>query len=128
MDDLVDENLPNHALNIQREVAQKFRNLGIGVMGIQDMFIKLGLTYGKPESIRVLENIMKTIIQSAIEASASLALQRGVFPEYSEKMVDSEFYKNTGLDYVDSDRFKNGGLRNSTLLSVAPTGLMIGSV
>lgn len=122
MDDLVDENLPNHALNIQREVAQKFRNLGVGVMGIQDMLIKLGLTYGKPESIQPLEYIMKTIIQSAIEASHSLALQRGAFPEYSEKMFDSEFCKNAGLDYVAIDRFKKGGLRNSTLLSVAPTG------
>lgn len=122
MDDLVDENLSNHALDIQREVAQKFRNLGVGVMGIQDMFIKLGLTYGKPESIQVLENIMKTIIQSAIEASASLALQRGVFPEYSEKMFDSEFCKNTGLDHVAINNFKKAGLRNSTLLSVAPTG------
>lgn len=122
MDDLVDENLPNHALNIQREVAQKFRNLGVGVMGIQDMLIKLGLTYGKPESIQALEYIMKTIIQSAIEASHSLALQRGSFPEYSEKMFDSEFCKNTGLDYVAIDRFKKGGLRNSTLLSIAPTG------
>lgn len=120
MDDLVDENLQNHALNIQREVAKKFRNLGIGVMGIQDMFIKLGLTYGKPESIRVLDNIMKTIIQSAIKASHNLALQRGSFPEYSEKIFDSEFYKNTGLGYVDN--FKKDGLRNSTLLSVAPTG------
>ena len=122
MDDLVDENLPNHALNTQREVAQKFRNLGVGVMGIQDMLIKLGLTYGKPESIQALEYIMKTIIQSAIEASHSLALQRGSFPEYSEKMFDSEFCKNTGLDDVAIDRFKKGGLRNSTLLSIAPTG------
>jgi ribonucleoside-diphosphate reductase alpha chain len=89
MDDLVDENLSNHALNIQREVAQKFRNLGVGVMGIQDMLIKLGLTYGKPESIQALEYIMKTIIQSAIEASHSLAVQRGSFPEYSERK-----YKN----------------------------------
>ena len=122
MDDLVDENLPNHALNTQREVAQKFRNLGVGVMGIQDMLIKLGLTYGKPESIQALEYIMKTIIQSAIEASHSLALQRGSFPEYSEKMFDSEFCKNAGLDDVAIDRFKKGGLRNSTLLSIAPTG------
>jgi ribonucleoside-diphosphate reductase alpha chain len=122
MDDLVDENLPNHALNMQREVAQKFRNLGVGVMGIQDMLIKLGLTYGKPESIQALEYIMKTIIQSAIEASHSLAVQRGSFPEYSERMFDSEFCKNTGLDYVAIDRFKKGGLRNSTLLSIAPTG------
>ena len=122
MDDLVDENLPNHALNTQREVAQKFRNLGVGVMGIQDMLIKLGLTYGKPESIQALEYIMKTIIQSAIEARHSLALQRGSFPEYSEKMFDSEFCKNTGLDDVAIDRFKKGGLRNSTLLSIAPTG------
>ena len=122
MDDLVDENLPNHALDIQREVAQKFRNLGIGVMGIQDMFIKLGFTYGKPESIQALDCIMKVIIQSAIEASSILALERGVFPEYSEKMFDSEFCKNLELDPTTISNFKRTGLRNSTLLSIAPTG------
>lgn len=122
MDDLVDENLSNHALEIQRKVAQKFRNLGIGVMGIQDMFIKLGLTYGSAESIKALEDIMRNIIQLVIYSSHILAVKRGAFPEYSDKMFDSEFYKNTGCDTFATNQFKHGGLRNSTLLSIAPTG------
>lgn len=122
MDDLVDENLPNHALDIQREVARKFRNLGIGVMGIQDMFIKLGLIYGSPESIKVLDEIMQSVIRLAIYSSSVLAVKRGSFPEYSETMFNSTFYKNTEYGVFETDQFKSMGLRNSTLLSIAPTG------
>lgn len=118
MDDIVQENLPNHALDEQRDVATRFRNLGIGVMGIQDMLIKLGLVYGSEESLVSLYKIMKFVAQEAVLASAKLAETRGAFPEYSEAIFKSQFFKNLGLR---EECFPHG-LRNSTLLSVAPTG------
>lgn len=118
MDDIVQENLPNHALDEQRDVATRFRNLGIGVMGIQDMLIKLGLTYGSEESLVSLNKIMKFVAQEAVLASAKLAETRGAFPEYSKAIFESTFFKNLGLR---EECFPHG-LRNSTLLSVAPTG------
>jgi ribonucleoside-diphosphate reductase alpha chain len=118
MDDIVQENLPNHALDEQRDVATRFRNLGIGVMGIQDMLIKLGLTYGSEESLVSLNKIMKFVAQEAVLASAKLAETRGAFPEYSKAVFESTFFKNLGLR---EECFPHG-LRNSTLLSVAPTG------
>lgn len=118
MDDIVQENLPNHALDEQRDVATRFRNLGIGVMGIQDMLIKLGLVYGSEESLESLYKIMKFVAQEAVLASAKLAETRGAFPEYSSNIFASTFFKNLGLR---EECFPHG-LRNSTLLSVAPTG------
>jgi ribonucleoside-diphosphate reductase alpha chain len=118
MDDIVQENLPNHALDEQRDVATRFRNLGIGVMGIQDMLIKLGLTYGSEESLVSLNKIMKFVAQEAVLASAKLAETRGAFTEYSDIIFKSQFFKNLGLR---EECFPHG-LRNSTLLSVAPTG------
>lgn len=118
MDDIVQENLPNHALDEQRDVATRFRNLGIGVMGIQDMLIKLGLVYGSEESLVSLHKIMQFVAQEAVLASAKLAETRGAFPEYSKAIFESTFFKNLGLR---EECFPHG-LRNSTLLSVAPTG------
>lgn len=118
MDDIVQENLPNHALDEQRDVATRFRNLGIGVMGIQDMLIKLGLVYGSEKSLVSLNKIMKFVAQEAVLASAKLAETRGAFPEYSDAIFKSKFFKNLGLR---EECFPHG-LRNSTLLSVAPTG------
>ena len=118
MDDIVQENLPNHALDEQRDVATRFRNLGIGVMGIQDMLIKLGLTYGSEESLVSLYKIMQFVAQEAVLASGKLAETRGAFPEYSNAIFESTFFKNLELR---EECFPHG-LRNSTLLSVAPTG------
>ena len=122
MDDIVDENLPFHALDEQRDVAKRFRNLGIGVMGIHDLLIKLGLKYGSKESITMLDAIMKDVLCQALRASNTLAIERGSFPEYSDKMFDSEFYKNIGYSETMREIFKKHGLRNSTFLSIAPTG------
>ena len=64
MDDIIDENLSNHALQEQKDQVAKFRNLGIGIMGLHDMFIKLGLVYGSKESIDYLSDLMKFIFIS----------------------------------------------------------------
>ena len=122
MDDIIDENLPYHALDEQREVAKNFRNMGIGVMGIQDMLIKLGLKYGSSKAIMYVSFLMHFIICSAINASALLAKERGAFPEYSDKILESSFFKHLKISEDVIDLIKKYGLRNSTLLSVAPTG------
>jgi ribonucleoside-diphosphate reductase alpha chain len=122
MDDIIQENLPNHALDEQRDVATRFRNLGIGVMGVQDMLIKLGHTYGSALSIKCLDMLMADIATDILLASAKLAEIRGTFPEYSEKIFESTFFKNLNLNDENLAFVKKVGLRNSTLLSVAPTG------
>ena len=122
MDDVLEENLPNHALKEQREQAAKFRNLGIGVMGIHDMFIKFGFKYGGKQSITLLEDIMSILFRSAVNASVDLAEERGSFPEYNPAIWDSTIIKNNFSEEAIKELKNLGRLRNCSLLSVAPCG------
>lgn len=122
MDNIVDENLPYHALQEQRDVATKFRNLGIGVMGIHDTLIKFGMSYDSNEGRETISHIMSGILKLAILASAKLAFIKGPFPGYDENMLESTLFKSIDFDEEDLLFIKKHGLRNSTLLSIAPTG------
>ena len=122
MDDVLEENLPNHALPEQREMAEKYRNVGIGVMGIHDMFIKFGFKYGGKQSVVLLEDIMGIIFRSAVHASVELASQRGSCPGYDSKIWDSKIIQ-TAFQKEQIELFKNVNLlRNCSLISVAPCG------
>lgn len=128
MDDLIDENKNNHALIEQKEASLKWRNVGLGFMGAADMFAMLGITYGSDESIRLLSSLTRDIFKFALFASIDLAKKRGSFPGYSSKVWDSEFIKvNLTKEEIEECK-KSNCLRNSTLLSIAPTGLQVGSV
>lgn len=121
MDDIVSENMMRHALPEQRMMAEKYRNIGIGIMGLADMFVKLGVRYGDDKSLRWTELVMSFITREAILSSAALANSRGTFPGYDPLMLESEFAK-TVLSEGDRHYIRNCGLRNSTFISVAPTG------
>ena len=122
MDDVLEENIPNHPLEEQRESARTFRNLGIGVMGIHDMFIKMGIVYGSDESIRFLSKLMNTIFRTSVQASVKLAKERGSFPGYDPKVWDATIIKNNFSEHEIEELKKSNCLRNCSLLSVAPTG------
>lgn len=122
MDELIDENKDNHALIEQKEASLNWRNIGIGFMGVADMFATLGFVYGSDASISFLSELTKFIFNEALKASVKLAEIKGNFPGYSPKIWDSEFIKNNiSSEEINQYRQKNC-LRNSTLLSIAPTG------
>lgn len=122
MDDIIDENLNNHALQEQRDQVSKFRNLGIGVMGIHDMFIKMGLVYGSSESIEFLKDFIQRVFKASVFASVSLGVERGNFPGYDSKIWDSEIIKNNFDESEIEDLKRIDHLRNCSLLSIAPCG------
>lgn len=122
MDDLIDENQNNHALREQKEASLKWRNIGIGFMGVADMFAKLGIVYGSNESIDFLSNLTKYIFDTALAYSVQIAENKGSFPGYSPKIWDSEFIKNNISKARIEEYKKRDCLRNATLLSIAPTG------
>lgn len=123
LDEIVDENLNNHALPEQKEMSFKYRNIGLGIMGFADMLIKLGITYGSEESLKITNEIMKVMLKSAVEASVELAVEKGPFPEYKKELFDSTILKNIFTD-SELENFKRLGIRNCSLLSVAPTGTL----
>lgn len=122
MDDIIDENLPNHALQEQKDQVFKYRNLGIGVMGIHDMFIKFGFKYGGTLALGLLKDIMETLLRTAVIASAILGDKRGNFPGYEAKVWDASILKTVFSEKDLNDLKESNTLRNCSLLSVAPCG------
>lgn len=122
MDDVLEENLKNHALPQQQHMAARFRNLGIGVMGIHDMFIKYGFKYGDTLSVKLLEDIMGILFRAAVNASVDLGVERGSFPGYNHKVWDSTIIKQNFSKEAIKELKNIGCLRNCSVLSVAPCG------
>jgi len=121
LDNVLDEGKLLHALESQRQMANDYRNVGLGIMGLGDMFIKLGMKYGSEESKQILDVIMFEMFRSAVWKSAELAIEKGCFPKYSEKVFDSTIIKDH-FDEEEIDTLKKKGLRNCSLLSIAPSG------
>lgn len=122
MDDVLEENTSRHALEEQRQMSEKYRNIGIGIMGLADTFVMLGIKYGSDESVELAESIMRTIFRIAVLTSSLLGKERGNFPGYSSKIWDSTIIKNAFSPNEIEDFKKRGTLRNCSLLSIAPTG------
>jgi ribonucleoside-diphosphate reductase alpha chain len=121
LDEVLDENIEHHALEKQKEMARDYRNVGLGVMGMADMLIMLGKTYGSEESIEFVDAMMRDIFRQAVRTSNRLAREKGAFPKYTEKVWDSEIMK---IHFTPEEiaEMKKDGLRNCSLLSIAPSG------
>lgn len=122
MDKVLEENLERHALPEQKEMARKYRNIGIGIMGLADLFVKLGMRYGDTDSIGTASALMKYIFRESVKVSAANGRIYGNFPGYSPKVWDSTIIKNA-FSSEEIEEFKEQNtLRNCSLLSIAPTG------
>ena len=125
LDAVIDENLENHALPEQRQMAEMYRNIGLGVMGLHDCFIKMGMTYGSEESIKFADDIMALMFRSAVIESSHLAKDKGTFPAYNPKLLESDIIKrHFTVNELDNLGITANGLRNCSLLSIAPTGTL----
>lgn len=124
MNDVLDEGLPLHPLEIQRKTVRDYRQIGIGIMGIGDMLIKLGLKYGDKESLELCDKIGYTLADSSLKASSWLAKEEGAFPKCKvDKILKSSFIRNNASEETKK-LIKQYGLRNSQLLTIAPTGTL----
>lgn len=127
LDNIIDENLNNHALKEQAENSKNYRNIGLGIMGYANALFKLGITYGSKQAIYFTEELFSELLLNALKRSLSLAKEKGAFPKCKpEKIVDSSIVQNLYyegiLDEDDFDELKKYGLRNCSLISIAPTG------
>ena len=57
LNDVLDEGIPKHPLQEQRDSVSKWRQIGLGIMGLADMLIKMGLMYGSEEAVDVCDKI-----------------------------------------------------------------------
>lgn len=104
----------------QREAQQK-RRIGVGFTGLGDTLILLGLHYASEEGLRQAEAIACAMRDAAYAASVELAQEKGAFPLFKAKQyLQSGFAKRLPKDLRAA--INKHGLRNSHLLSIAPTG------
>lgn len=130
LNEVLDEGLPLHPLQEQRDSVAEWRQIGLGVMGLADMFIKLRVKYGSTTSRSVLESIGHELIMTALETSSMLAANYGPYPKFNrDYVIRTPFFKNLDSGDMNDLRFQSlhdvickYGLRNSQLLTCAPTG------
>ena len=118
MDNVVDRAV--YPLPAQEKEAKDKRRMGLGVTGVANAIEALSFPYGSPEFMDTMEEIMRTIRDGCYRASIDLAKEKGPFPLYSHKFLDSGFAETLPGD-IRND-IGEYGIRNSHLLSVAPTG------
>ena len=122
LNDVLEEGLPLHPLEEQRQSVARWRQIGLGIMGLGDTLIKLGLRYGSAESIAECDKIGFTMANAAIRRSALLAKEHGAYEGYKQDCVFASAYFNENTDDKTKALVKQHGLRNSQLLTIAPTG------
>ena len=124
LNEVLDEGLPLHPLQEQRDSVKDWRQIGLGIFGLADMLIKLGITYGSPEAIKLCDEIGFELADNAIEASAHLAETCGTYPKYNESAVVKSNYFSANTSLETSHLVDKFGLHNSQLLTIAPTGTL----
>ena len=125
------------------------RAVGLGVMGFTDIVEKLGFSYESEEAYDLIDEIMEHVSYAAIDESANLAVERGSYPNFegsgwskgmvpidtialteADRGIEIKVNRKTRLDW-DALRAKvKGGMRNATLMAIAPTasiGLVAGT-
>ncbi|MFW6030544.1 MAG: adenosylcobalamin-dependent ribonucleoside-diphosphate reductase [Halanaerobiales bacterium] len=122
LNEVLDEGLPLHPLEIQKETVRNYRQIGLGVMGIADMFIKLGIRYGSEKSLEIANKLGNLLINTALQTSAKLANKYGKYPAYKEEAVLNSHFFKSNANTISREMIKKYGLRNSQLLTIAPTG------
>ena len=119
MDNVVD--VSNFPLPEQANEAQNKRRIGLGVTGLADALLMVGLRYGSDEAAAQTESWLKAIARAAYLASVDLAKEKGAFPLFdAEKFLASGTMQQMDDDVRDAIR--EHGIRNALLTSIAPTG------
>ncbi len=105
LDDVIDES--HYPLPQITAITRANRKVGLGVMGLADMFIQLGMAYDSPEALELADKLMARIAAMAVDQSQVLARERGAFPNFHRSRWHQEGHPPR---------------RHATVTTVAPTG------
>jgi ribonucleoside-diphosphate reductase alpha chain len=128
LDRVIDLNY--YAIPSTTESNKRWRNIGLGLMGLQDVFFQMRLPFDSEEARKTSTKIQEEIYFAAIEASSELAIQKGAHPSFPEtRAAQGQLqFDLWGVVPEDTQRWdalrekiKTQGLRNSLIIAIAPT-------
>lgn len=105
LDNVIDRN--SYPLEMVAEMTRRTRKIGLGIMGLADLFILLDIPYASKAGVQLTGQLMQFISAEARAESGRLALTRGAFPGYAGSIYDKNGF---------------GPVRNATVTTIAPTG------
>ena len=115
LNEVLDEGLELHPLEEQRNSVRDWRQIGLGIMGLADCLIKLGIVYGSDEANELCDDIARHLFACSIYTSEDRSKTYGNYPMFDYESVNS----SPMLEVID---YQVNGLNNSQLLTIAPTG------
>ena len=128
LDDVID--ISGFPLPQQRDQAHRARRIGLGMTGLADALVMLGLRYDREAARQAASGVMRTIRDAAYRASVELAIERGAFPAFlADAYLERPFIRALPDDIQGAIR--SHGIRNSHLTALAPAGsisLLAGNV
>lgn len=128
LDDVID--VSRFPLPRQAEQARGSRRIGLGITGLADSLIMLGLHYASRRARTAAVTALRTICHAAYRASCALAVEKGAFPWFDADALLARPFAQT-LPATLRHRIARSGLRNSHLIAIAPAGsisLLAGAV
>jgi ribonucleoside-diphosphate reductase alpha chain len=121
MDDIIDYNMDNHALDKIKKAVASDRRIGLGITGLADALVLMKIKYDSDAALEVVDRMMRVIRDEAYRTSVEIAKEKGAFPLFDwEGYSRSKFVQALPQDI--RDMIKQHGIRNSTVLTVPPVG------
>lgn len=118
LDNVID--VSHYPLKAQREQALGTRRIGLGMTGLADALVMLGIGYGDAESIILVQEIMRRIAEMTWHTSIELAREKASFPFFTQDYLRGEFVRQLSAEL--RKELAQSGVRNSHHNTIAPTG------
>ncbi len=121
LDNVLDYNAERHPLPQQKKASLWSRRIGVGVTGLGDMLIKLGLKYDDDSTMGYVDHLFERIKNIIYDYSTDLAKEKGSFPAFdAEKHLAQPFIKR--LDEKVREKIRTQGIRNAAITTIPPVG------
>lgn len=124
LDEILDYGYELQPLDKNRKCIDDWRSIGLGIFGMADMFVAMGIKYGSQESIELITLIMRNMQTTAYVTSAKLGEEKGSFGKFDKGKFNNSamvYDIQHGLTAKTANKLSQN-MRNGTLLSIAPTG------
>ena len=121
LDNVLDYNAERHPLKQQKDASLWSRRIGVGITGLGDMLIKLGLKYDEDSTIGFVDHLFERIKNVIYDYSTDLAKEKGSFPAFdADKHLAQPFVSR--LDGKVKEKIRAHGIRNAAITTIPPVG------